>query len=534
MQQSRALRSDGAGPLAGDAGTPWLDASGLTKVYGGVVALADASLRVCPGEIRGLVGANGAGKSTLVKLLTGAVAPTAGDVRVDGLPLRLGLPKASLAAGIVAVPQELTVAPTMTVAENIMMGHYPQWGPGFLREREMRRATEAVFEILSVGIQPDAIVGELPLIRQRLVMIARAFSFRARLMIFDEPTATISPREVGLILDAIRVLSEQNVSILYVSHQLDEIDEVCTAVTVLRDGRVVADLSAEEATHSALVNHLSAGREAESPAGAGRTAPREIGQELVLELSGVSGEWLRDVSLTVGTGEIVALAGLAGSGAREVLLTICGALPFSRGSIGVLGTSVRSGRAPAAVRAGVGFLPGDRSLAAFPSHSVRFNVSLPALLRHAVGPFVNTRSERRAVAEVIQRVALRHDQESGLSSLSGGNQQKALVARWLGAKAKLLLLDDPTAGVDVATRPEIHARIRAACADGTGVLLVSTDIDELVELADRVVVMERGAVSDELGGLDVTSARVLSAMTGQQGTVAASPRAGADHRGTSQ
>lgn len=512
--------------MAGDNGTPWLDGFGLTKLYGGVVALADASLRIHTGEIRGLVGANGAGKSTLVKLLTGVVAPSRGEVHVDGSPLRLGLPKASLAAGIVAVPQELTVAPSMTVAENVMMGHYPQQRLGFLREKEMRRATEAVLETLSVGIHSDAIVGELPLIRQRLVMIARAFSFRARLMIFDEPTATISPLEVELILDAIRVLSEQGVSILYVSHRLDEIDELCTAVTVLRDGRVVADLSAEEATPETLVEHLSAESVVGTRTGTDDTAGRDLGQEPVLELSGVSGDWLRDISLAVRPGEIVALAGLAGSGAREILLTICGALPFSRGSIRVVGQPVRSGQAPAAVRAGVGFLPGDRSLAAFPSHTARFNVSLPALRRHAVGPFVNTRSERSAVAELLDRVALRYDPESLFSSLSGGNQQKALVARWLGTSAKLLLLDDPTAGVDVATRPEIQARIRDACAEGAGVLLVCTDIEELVELADRVVVMERGAVNGELRGAEVASGRVLAAMTGHQ-RHAVSPRADA-------
>ena len=510
--------------MGAENGTSWLEGFGLTKLYGGVVALADASLRIRPGEIRGLVGANGAGKSTLVKLLTGVVAPTSGEVHVDGSPLRLGLPKASLTAGIVSVPQELTVAQSMTVAENVMMGHYPQRRPGFLREREMRRAAEAVLETLSVGIHPDAIVGELPMIRQRLVMIARAFSFRARLMIFDEPTATISPLEVELILDAIRVLSEQNVSILYVSHQLDEIDELCMAVTVLRDGCVVADLSADEATHTALVQQLSAGSVASTREGTGGAAARDLGPEPVLELSSVYGDWLRDISLTVRPGEIVALAGLAGSGAREVLLTICGALPFSHGSVRIGGKLVRSGQAPAAVRAGVGFLPGDRSLAAFPSHTVRFNVSLPTLLRHAVGPFVNTRSERSAVADALDRAALRHDPESPISSLSGGNQQKALVARWLGTQAKLLLLDDPTAGVDVATRPEIHVRIRAACAEGAGVLLVSTDIDELVQLADRVVVMERGAVNGELRGAEVATARVLAAMTGQQGSAAAAPQ----------
>ncbi len=246
----------------------------------------------------------------------------------------------------------------------------------------------------------------------------------------------------------------------------------------------------------------------------------------MLELHGVAGLRLREVSLTVRAGEIVGLAGVTGSGTRELLLTICGALPHSEGSIVICGERVRSGNTPAAVSAGVGFLPGDRSLAAFPSHSVRFNVSLPTLARDARWLFVNRRSERSAVATLLDRVALRRDPETQISALSGGNQQKVIVARWLGAKPKLLLLDDPTAGVDVATRPEIHKQIQGACAEGAGVLLLSTDIDELVEIADRVVVFRWGSISEELRERDLTTAHVLAAMTGQESVQA--PAAPAD------
>ena len=498
--------------LAADAAAPWLAASGLTKVYGGVVALRDTALELRRGEIRGLVGANGAGKSTLVKILTGVTPPTEGAVHVDGEALRLGKPKESLKAGIVAVPQELTVAPTMTVAENVLMGHYPQVGPGFLRRRAMRRAAIEVLEQLSLPMRHDQIVGDLPLIHQRLVMVARAFSFRARLMIFDEPTATISPREVELLLESIGVLSRQGVSILYVSHRLDEVVAICSHVTVLRDGRVVADLGAGQATHGGLVEYLTAGSATERA----EVERAPIGAETVLDVASVSGARLHDVSLEVKVGEIVGVAGLTGAGARELLLTICGGLPYSSGSIVLCGEPVRAGSPPRAVSAGIGFLPGDRSLAAFASNSVRFNVSLPTLRRHAKALFVNVRSERSAVASLLDLVALRRDPETRISELSGGNQQKAIVARWLGARPKLLLLDDPTAGVDVATRPEIHLQIRRACADGAGVLLVSTDVDELAELSDRVVVLKFGRVAGELRGAQVTTARVLAAMTGQE------------------
>jgi ABC-type sugar transport system ATPase subunit len=401
----------------------------------------------------------------------------------------------------------------MTVAENIMMGHYPLSRPGFVRVRAMRREAKEVLEQLALPLRPDDITGELSLIYQRLVMVARAFSFNARLMIFDEPTATISPREVEFLLESISELSKRKVSILYVSHRLDEVDALCQGVTVLRDGRVVASLVRSEISHAALVEHLSAESAAEKTE-QGATVVRN-GEEPVLELQAVSGERLEDVSLTVQAGEVVGLAGMAGSGAKEVLLTICGALPFTRGSIRLCGERVRSGRTPAAFSAGIGFLPGDRSLAAFPSNPVRFNVTLPTVRHHSRGFFVSIRSERTALAALLDRVALRRDPEMLISSLSGGNQQKAIVARWLKAAPKLLLLDDPTAGVDVSTRPEIHARIREATAEGTSVLLVSTDIDELVELADRIVVFSRGEIRGQLKGREVTAARVLAAMTGQ-------------------
>jgi ribose transport system ATP-binding protein len=488
-------------------GAVWLDATGLTKRYGGVFALDGAALRVRAGEVRGLVGANGAGKSTLVKCLTGMVRPTEGRVLVDGRLLALGRPMESLRAGIASVPQELTVAPTMTVAENIMLGHEPRGRLGRLRERQLRRRASEVLTSISLDIPVDTLVGTLPLIEQRLVMIARALSRSARLVVFDEPTATVSPHEAGLLLDVIRGLASRGVSVLYVSHQLSEIETLCDSVTVLRDGRVVAAL--ERATHSALVEILAPESEAVTRASGPTTAPRGV----VLKVAGLSGERLRNISFEAREGEIVGLAGLAGSGARELLLTVCGAVPFATGTVTIAGRRIGPGSTRDAVAAGVGFLPGDRSLGTFPSHSIRHNVALPSLARHATLGFVNVRDERTAVAALLDRVAVRADPDSLVASLSGGNQQKTLVARWIASGARVLLLDDPTAGVDVATRPEIHAQIRALAAGGAAVLLVSSDVEELAELADRVLVFERGSLAGELSGELITAARVLDTMT---------------------
>jgi monosaccharide-transporting ATPase len=481
----------------------WLRAEGLTKLYGGVVALEDASLQARRGEIRGLVGANGAGKSTLVKILTGVVAPTEGRVLVEGSELTPGRPKESLRAGIAAVPQELTVAPTMSVAENVMLGREPRGRLGFLQRRELRRSAEDVLRSLGLELAVDEPAGRLPLIEQRLVMIARALSIDARMVIFDEPTATVSSREVELLLRTIRGLAERGVCVLYVSHRLDEIEQLCDTVTVLRDGRVVAEL--EHASRAALVELLASGTEATARR---RERDRELGQFL-LQLRDVTSDRLQGIDLDVRHGEIVGLAGLAGSGAREVLLTVCGAVSCDRGRITVGGRLLDTGDPVRAVRAGVAFLPGDRSLGTFPNHSVRHNVSLTALR----GLFVHREEERSAVAALLARVTLRADAESSISSLSGGNQQKALVARWIASGAQVLLLDDPTAGVDVATRPEIHRQILGLRDAGAALLLVSSDLEELAELSDRVVTFDRGATTGELTGNDLTPARILSDIT---------------------
>jgi ABC-type sugar transport system ATPase subunit len=494
----------------GTAGRTWLRASELVKTYGGVAALRGVSVELRPGEIRGLVGANGAGKSTLVKILTGVTPQDSGTVLVDGRPLRPGRPLDALRAGIAAVPQELTVAAGLTVAENVMLGHEPARAPGFLRPRELRRRAAQAIESLGHELPLDEPAGRLTLIDRRFVMIARALSYDTRLVIFDEPTATVSPREVALLHAAIRRLAAHSVAVLYVSHHLREIEELCDSAIVLRDGRVSADL--ERPSHARLVRELAPAAEPALVHERHRVASA-VAAEPALVARGICGERLRDVDLVVRRSEIVGLAGLAGSGARELLLTIAGTVPWERGEIELDGRPLRSGSTIHSVSAGAGLLPGDRSLAVFPTHSVRHNVTLPSLRAYASGPFVRRDGERTAVASLIERVGLRSGTETRISALSGGNQQKAVVARWIASGARLLLLDDPTSGVDVATRPEIHAQVVALAAAGAAVLLVSTDMDELAELCDRVVVFAQGTVSHELEQT-FDAAGLLAATTG--------------------
>jgi ABC-type sugar transport system ATPase subunit len=487
----------------------WIEARGLTKAYGGVQALNNASLALREGEIRGLVGANGAGKSTLVRILTGLVPPDAGVVLIDNKPLKLGRAKESLRAGIASVPQELIVAPSMTVAENVLLGHEPHSRGGRVRMRELRRRAQHVLELLSLDIDLDARLQTLRLIEQRLLMVGRALSYDARLVIFDEPTAAVAPVEVELVLGAIEALRQRQVAVLYVSHRLDEIERICNSVTVLRDGQVVAERE-QAPTHADLVKLLTPEREAAVRA-TRRRAP--TGTDAVLVVRGLSGERLHNVDLLAHVGEIVGLAGVAGSGARELVLALVGAAPYARGFVEINGKRLGPGNPRRAVKAGIGFLPGDRALAAFANHSLRHNVSLSSLRRHRFGPFVNVKGERAHVADLLQRVRLPSSQAVPMSSLSGGNQQKAIVARWIASNARVLLLDDPTAGVDVATRPEIHRQILDLCAAGAAVVLVSTDLEELAELPDRCVIFDRGAVVAELGGAELTPGRLLAEMT---------------------
>jgi ABC-type sugar transport system ATPase subunit len=487
----------------------WLTGTGLVKRYGGTMAMADVELSLRRGEIRGLVGPNGAGKSTLVKVLAGEVVPDSGELAIDGQAVRFRRPADARAAGIVDVPQELTVAPNMSVADNVMLGYYPA-RRGILDEKAKRRAAAEALGRLGLEFPLGAPVRSLQAIEQRLVMVARALARDARLVLFDEPTATAAPGEVAVILDVIRVLSKNDVSVLYVSHRLDEVVELCDAVTVMRDGRPVAELPVEPGTRETLVRLMSG-----TPAGDQRIAAagRAMSEKAALEVSGLWGSGLRGIDMTVREGEIVGVAGLTGSGAANLPLVLCGALPAESGSVLVAGNAVPRGNVPRAVSGGLGFIAGDRRLGALPNHSVAQNISVSTLGRHRRLGLLSRARELAAVRDVMAPVALTADPGVRLATLSGGNQQKAIMGRWIAGGTRVLLLNDPTAGVDVASRREIHAKLADLAAKGVGMLLVSTDLAELAAVADRVVVLERGTVKAQVAGDDLTEERLLSVLT---------------------
>jgi ABC-type sugar transport system ATPase subunit len=490
---------------------PWFVAEALSKRYGGVQAVSEAGIAMRQGEVRGLIGANGAGKSTFVQMLTGQLRPDSGSIRVDGVEMSLTGRTSNRLAAVELMPQELAVLPNLSVAANVVLGREPRRRAllDFRVQNERARAALAKVGLEDVDLATPA--HRLSLVQQRLLMAARAVMSGSRLIILDEPTAAMSPAEVALLLEMVTALSKAGVSCLYVSHRLDEIIELADTVTAMRDGRVVEELEAGGISHARLVELITTAAPAlDKPTARADLVPGPA----VLEVDRVSGRGLTDVSFSVGKGEIVGLAGLVASGANDVLDVVSGSRRQDAGTIRLDGTLLRPGRRQEAARAGVGYLPGDRTLAVLPNHRVRENVTIASLDSYTRLGLPGPKRERAGISGALRGVGYTRDTEITISTLSGGNQQKTLLARWAVERLRLLLLDDPTVGVDIGARAEIHDALRQLAASGVSVLLYSSDVDELISLSDRVIILDRGSCVAELHQPHVTAEEVLHAMTG--------------------
>lgn len=493
----------------------WFVADGLSKRYGGIQAVQEASASLRPGEVRGLIGANGAGKSTFVKMLTGQVSPDNGIIRLDGSAVDLSGRGQGRRHGVELMPQELAILPNLSVADNVVLGREPHRG-GFLAAKDAHdRAHEALARVGADSLDLDLPAGELGLVNQRLLMAARAIMSGSRLIVLDEPTAAMSPQEVTLLMEMVRALSTAGVSCMYVSHRLDEIIELADSVTAMRDGRVIEELQGDQITHQRLVRLITAA----APVALANHRPERVqSDEIVLEVTEVSGRTLTDASFAVARGEVVGLAGLIASGVDEVLGIVAGTRKPSSGDVHLLGRQMPLGSRKAMAGAGIGYLPGDRTLAALPNHRVRENVTVASLDDYATLGLPSPKKERQGIGSILERVGFRRSTEVTISTLSGGNQQKALFARWVIDRLQLLLLDDPTVGVDIGARAEIHQELREVVAKGVSVILYSSDVDELIALSDRVLVFDRGRIVTELRQPHVTAEEVLQAMTGAVST----------------
>ncbi|GAA1434351.1 sugar ABC transporter ATP-binding protein [Microlunatus lacustris] len=490
---------------------PLLEMHGIVKTFPGVRALDGVDLLVRPGEVHCLLGQNGAGKSTLIKVLAGAHRPDQGQITWRGEPVVLSTPDTAISLGISTIYQELDLVPGLSVAENIFLGHELSRA-GLLRRGDTRRSARALLARLGhAEIRVDREVGTLPASGQQIVSMARALSHDTRLIVMDEPSAALDQQEVQALFGVIRELTSQGIAVVYISHRLEEIRQIGDRVTVLKDGRTVAtDLAARDTPTAELIR-LMTGRDLEYVF-PDRPAP-DSAAPAVLEVQGLGlGRSFADVSFAVRAGEIVGLAGLVGSGRSEILESLYGARRPSSGTVTVDGRRLRAGSVAAAVRAGVGLAPEERkSQGLLLDQSVYRNITMSSLARFARLGFLDRRAERAAALELTQALDVRPTGvERPVRTLSGGNQQKVVLARWLLRECRVLLLDEPTRGVDVGARSEIYALIRSLAARGVAVVVVSSEMEEVLGLADRVLVVREGRVVHQGPATEIDEHQVLN------------------------
>jgi ribose transport system ATP-binding protein len=485
---------------------------GITKTFAGVRALGGVDLDIRPGEVHCVLGQNGAGKSTLIKTLAGVHRPDSGEIRWLGEPVSIDSPQAAIELGIATMYQELDVVDGLTIAENIFLGHELSRG-GFSRRSEAARQTRELLARLGHGnLSPHLEVGSLSAANKQIVSMARALSHDIKLMIMDEPSAVLDAEEVKNLFHVVRELTAQGIAVVYITHRLEEIRQIGDRITVLKDGRSTASgLSVAETPTPDLIR-LMTGRTVENVF----PAPVPIADDapVILEVEDLAlADVFEDVSFSVRAGEIVGLAGLVGSGRSEILETVYGARKASAGRVSVAGRQLRKGSVAAAVKAGVGLSPEERkSQGLVLDEPIFVNVTLSAMERFSRGGFLNESNERKVAGEQIAALELRPaDPNRAARTLSGGNQQKILLARWLVHGTRVLLLDEPTRGVDVGARAELSALIRRLAAAGNAVVMVSSEIEEVLGLADTVLVVADGRVLrtvpahqiDEHGVLDL-------------------------------
>ena len=498
-------------PPTADADAPALRAQGLTKHFGGVTALDAVDLTLHAGEVHALLGANGAGKSTLVKLLSGNLQPDHGEMEMRGQKLRLAGPQAAFRTGIATVHQELSLFANLTVAQNILIGREPRNRTGFIREHPLSEQVATLLQQLGItGIDPDARVGDLPLAVRQLVEIAKAMAFDPAVLILDEPTSALGPQEVRHLLDVVRGLRDRGRAIVFISHRMEEIENIADRVTILRSGRVVGSFRAhafERAEALRLMLGETAVVEHTPPAQPPDDAP------VLLSVQNLSlPRRLDRLNFELRAGEVLGLAGLEGQGQKDALFALFGVWRHGlSGQIAVGGRRFMPHRPRTAIAAGLAFVPDDRkSMGGFLGLSVADNISVTLLERLRRGLFIDAGAERRIVRNLIDRLAIRCASPAArLSSLSGGNQQKAITAKWLALERSVYLFCDPTRGVDAGAREMLYATIRELAEAGRGVLLFSTDIAEFPILCSRVLVLRGGRVAGSLSGPDITEQSIL-------------------------
>jgi len=509
----------------------------IARAFPGVQALDNVALEVFAGEILGLVGENGAGKSTLMKILSGVYAPDAGQIYLENQPLQIHNPHHAQALGISIIYQEFNLMPNLTVMENIFIGREPG-RYGFVDRAQLRRQTQALLDRLGVHLDPTALVRDLSVAEQQMVEIAKALSLAVHVLIMDEPTSALSETETQVLLNIMRELRRNGIGVIFISHRLEEVLAVCDRITVLRDGKPAGTLPAREASEDVLIR-LMVGRSRselfrrdEQAQTQGQMA--ELGASGVLEVRGLtrrggkadaSAPVLDNVSFTLHQGEILGLAGLIGAGRTEVARAIFGADAVDAGEIYVAGKRTAIHSPLDAIRHGIGFVPEDRKAQGLVlSLAVRENATLASLDQMARFHFVQRTAEKAQVQRYIEQLQIRTpSQEQKVINLSGGNQQKVVIAKWLMLRPKILIMDEPTRGIDVGAKAEIYRLMHQLVQNGVSILMISSELPEILAMSDRIVCMCEGRVTGILPHAEATPERVMRYCTAQHAAVATLP-----------
>jgi ribose transport system ATP-binding protein len=474
---------------------PALELLNISKAFPGVKALTDVNMRVFGGQVHALLGENGAGKSTLLKILSGLILADTGTVHIDGELASLLSPKAARNAGIAMIHQELQQVPELSVAQNMFLGRTLAWGHLINNNSKMRDLARQQLAKLDPTVDVTAKIGNLPVAQRQLVEIAKATLFEARIIAMDEPTSSLTPREFEKLATVIADLAKQGVAIIYVSHKLDEVYRVAESATVLRDGRLVQHVDLTAVDEAQLVN-MMVGRPLDV-----RHRNSFAKPNLTLEVSGLTrGNAVRDVDLAVHQGEVLGIAGLVGSGRTELVKLIAGIDQPTAGTLKLGGKTVRFKSPREAIQAGIALLPEDRKKEGIvPLRSVRSNAAMPSYRTFAPRGIVQTQRLKAETLKYAKRVNLRPvDTERRIMLFSGGNQQKAILMRWLMAQARVMIFDEPTRGIDVGAKEEIYQLIEQLAADGHSIIVVSSELSEILRVSDRILVMKAGAAAGVL------------------------------------
>jgi ribose transport system ATP-binding protein len=493
-----------------------LEIKDVTKVFGAVTALKNMQLTVRPGRVHTILGENGAGKSTLMKILAGVYQPTSGDIKLDGKPYAPANPQDAAKAGLTIVFQELSLCNNLTVAENILATREPS-NMGFINDKALVRKAAAIVADLKLPVSVNDKVGDLSIAQRQLVEIAKGLSVDAKVVILDEPTSSLSDSEAEILFEIIARLKAKGVAIIYISHRMEEIMRLSDDITVVRDGSYITTREKKDATIEALIA-MMVGRDMEEIYPPRDVPAPQASAPPVLAVKALSrDDEFADISFDVRAGEIVGFFGLIGSGRSEVMNTLFGMKHISGGSIAIDGADVMITSPVDAINRGIGFVTENRKEEGLVlSHSVEANISMVALKRYA-GPlgFLKRHSERNAAVDEVKRLAIKTASLDTIAgSLSGGNQQKIVLAKWLLTEPKILILDEPTRGVDVGAKFEIYKIIRQLAAQGTAIVLVSSELPEIIGMSDRVVVMSEGRMTATMSRDKISPEAIMSFATG--------------------